>query len=141
MIRTFRLLWLILRRLHLKGFLIVLLSWYVIGCLLLWGLDPAITNVGDAFWFGFILVTTIGFGDFTVTTWAARLVAALLGVYGDFAILFLTGVVTSWFCETFEEQKGKSLARYLDQLEHLDELDDESLRQVAEKTRSFKKEG
>lgn len=140
MIRTFRLFWLILKRLHLKGFLMGLGAWYVAGCLLLWAFDPSISNMGDAFWFGFILITTIGFGDFTVTTWPARIVAVLLALYGDFAVLFLTGAVTSWFCETFEEQKGESLTRYLDQLAHLDELDDKQLKEVAQKTRKFKKE-
>lgn len=82
MIRGFQLFWLILERLHLKKFLFVFLLWYVIACTLLWILDPAITTLGDGFWFGFILVTTIGFGDFTVTTLPARIVAGSWGSTG-----------------------------------------------------------
>lgn len=138
MIRGFQLFWLILERLHLKKFLYVFLAWYVVACVLLWILDPGIQSLGDAFWFGFILVTTIGFGDFTVTTLPARIVAGLLGLYGDLVITFLTGAITSWFYEKFESFRGRSVGQFVTQLEHMDQLSDEELRQVAAHARSMK---
>ncbi|WP_294729582.1 potassium channel family protein [uncultured Faecalibaculum sp.] len=138
MIRGFQLFWLILERLHLKKFLFVFLLWYVIACTLLWILDPAITTLGDGFWFGFILVTTIGFGDFTVTTLPARIVAGILGLYGDLVITFLTGAITSWFYEKFQGFQGHSVGAFVNQLEHMDQLSDEELREVAAKAKALR---
>ncbi len=185
MIRSLQLFWLILERLHLKKFLFVFLLWYVIACILLWILDPGITTLADGFWFGFILVTTIGFGDFTVTTlparivagilglygeildpgittladgfWfgfilvttigfgdftvttlPARIVAGILGLYGDLVITFLTGAITSWFFEKFQAFRGHSVGAFVTQLEHMDELSDEELQQVADKAKALR---
>ncbi|WP_300970627.1 potassium channel family protein [Faecalibaculum rodentium] len=138
MIRSLQLFWLILERLHLKKFLFVFLLWYVIACILLWILDPGITTLADGFWFGFILVTTIGFGDFTVTTLPARIVAGILGLYGDLVITFLTGSITSWFFEKFQAFRGHSVGAFVTQLEHMDELSDEELQQVADKAKALR---
>lgn len=138
MIRGFQLFWLILERLHLKRFLFVFLLWYIVACTLLWILDPSIKTLADGFWFGFILVTTIGFGDYTVVTLPARIVAACLGLYGDLVITFLTGAITSWFFEKFSAFRGHSVGQFVNQLEHMDELSDEELRQIAQKARDLK---
>ncbi len=138
MIRSLQLFWLILERLHLKKFLFVFLLWYVIACILLWILDPDITTLADGFWFGFILVTTIGFGDFTVTTLPARIVAGILGLYGDLVITFLTGAITSWFFEKFQAFRGHSVGAFVTQLEHMDELSNEELQQVADKAKALR---
>ena len=103
-----------------------------------WILDPGITTLADGFWFGFILVTTIGFGDFTVTTLPARIVAGILGLYGDLVITFLTGAITSWFFEKFQAFRGHSVGAFVTQLEHMDELSDEELQQVADKAKALR---
>lgn len=138
MIRSFRLFWLIIKHLNLTRFFAVFVGWYVISSVLLWVLDPSIQTLGDGFWFAFILVTTIGFGDYTVAAWPARIVAVLLGLYGDLVIIFLTGTVTSWFYEKYEEIRGLSLARFMDQLEHLDQLSDDELDEVAQTAKKLR---
>ena len=41
-----------------------------------------ITNFGDALWYCFSIVTTIGFGDLTAVTVPGRIISVILGLYG-----------------------------------------------------------
>lgn len=113
------------RSLHLKKILLGLVLVYIVCSLLLWQLDPAIETVGNGFWFGFILITTIGFGDYTVTTMPARIVAMILGLYGDLTIIFITGIMTSWIYERWQDSKDTSITQVMYQLENLPDLSDE----------------
>lgn len=108
-------------------FLIGFLVFYVISCLLMFLLDPSLTTLGDAFWFGFMLVTTIGFGDFTVISMPARIIAAMLAVYGIMIIAFICGVGSTYLLESLRSKRNESVSDMLWQLEHLDKLSDEQI--------------
>lgn len=64
------------------------------------GIDGSnIHNAGDALWWAFVTITTVGYGDFYPVTYEGRIVAAVLmtagvGLFGTF-----TGFVASWFLE------------------------------------------
>ncbi len=125
--KEFELFWLIFRRTHMNQFLIGFLVFYVISCLLMFLLDPSLTTLGDAFWFGFMLVTTIGFGDFTVISMPARIIAAMLAVYGIMIIAFICGVGSTYLLESLRSKRNESVSDMLWQLEHLDKLSDEQI--------------
>ena len=125
--KEFELFWLIFRRTHMNQFLIGFLVFYVISCLLMFLLDPSLTTLGDAFWFGFMLVTTIGFGDFTVISLPARIIAAMLAVYGIMIIAFICGVGSTYLLESLRSKRNESVSDMLWQLEHLDKLSDEQI--------------
>lgn len=125
--KEFELFWLIFRRTHMNQFLIGFLVFYVISCLLMFLLDPSLTTLGDAFWFGFMLVMTIGFGDFTVISMPARIIAAMLAVYGIMIIAFICGVGSTYLLESLRSKRNESVSDMLWQLEHLDKLSDEQI--------------
>ena len=125
--KEFELFWMIFRRTHMNQFLIGFLVFYVISCLLMFLLDPSLTTLGDAFWFGFMLVTTIGFGDFTVISMPARIIAAMLAVYGIMIIAFICGVGSTYLLESLRSKRNESVSDMLWQLEHLDKLSDEQI--------------
>ncbi|WP_372171412.1 potassium channel family protein, partial [Vibrio sp. 10N.222.49.C9] len=59
--------------------------------------DSNIHSAGDALWWSFVTITTVGYGDFYPVTTQGRLVAAILmtagvGLFGTF-----TGLVANWF--------------------------------------------
>lgn len=118
---------LILKQTRTGKFLLSFAAVFVLCTLAMWMLDPSIKTLGDAIWFGFMLVTTTGFGDLTVTTPAARIVAAILGLYGVLTIGFICGVGTSWLFEKFRAGRNDSVSMMLYQLEHLDTLSDEQI--------------
>jgi hypothetical protein len=130
----------IIRRLHLGKFILSFFIWYVIACFLLYVLDPSITSLGTAYWFGFILAATIGFGDYTVTAPLARLVAASLGLYGVLTINLVTGIVTSWFFEQHQKSQGQSASHFLMKAGKLDKLKPDELKSLAQQTKQWKKD-
>ena len=56
-----------------------------------------ITSYGDAVWWGFVTVTTVGYGDFTPVTVGGRAIAVLIMFTGAAAVGAVTAAVASRF--------------------------------------------
>jgi voltage-gated potassium channel len=59
--------------------------------------DATITTFGDALWWAFTTITTVGYGDRYPVTGQGRLVAVLLMVAGIALLGTVTAAVASWF--------------------------------------------
>ena len=59
--------------------------------------DATITTYGDALWWAFTTITTVGYGDRYPVTGEGRLVAVLLMVAGIALLGTVTAAVASWF--------------------------------------------
>jgi len=73
-----------------------------------------ITTLGDAIWWSFTTVTTVGYGDYYPVTTAGRLVAVALSLVGIALIGSITAAIASWFVEQAKiertaEQAGTEL--------------------------------
>ena len=100
--------------------------------------EPNIEDFGNAMWFLFQVVTTIGLGDFTANSFVGRTAAVILSVYSVFYIALLTGAVVSFCSERMRARRNESVAHFLDQLEHLPELSDEELVRLSEQVKKRK---
>ncbi len=125
----------ILRQTKTVHFLVSFVVVFTVLILLIWLVDPNIKTLSDAIWFGFMLVTTTGFGDLTVSSLAGRMLAVILGLYGILAIGFITGVGASWLFEKVRENGSGSVASMVYQLEHLDELSDAQISKLSDQLR------
>ena len=65
--------------------------------------DDNITNFGDALWYSFAIVTTIGLGDKYPVSLVGRLVSVFLGIYGILVVAIITSIIVNFYNET----KGK----------------------------------
>ena len=54
---------------------------------------------GDALWYCFAVVTTIGFGDLVAKTIIGRLITVILSVYGIVAVAVLTSIIVNFYNE------------------------------------------
>lgn len=61
--------------------------------------DALITNVGDGWWWAFVSMTTVGYGDYYPITATGRLVAVGLMLAGIAVIGSVTGMFASWMVE------------------------------------------
>lgn len=61
--------------------------------------EDSINEYGDALWYAFALVTTIGFGDITATSLIGRILSVFLGIYGIVVVAIITSVIVNFYGE------------------------------------------
>lgn len=86
------------------------------------GPDANIVSAGDAMWWAFARITTVGSGDRYPTTGEGRMVAVLLmsadvGLFGTFS-----GFLASWFIGEEEKAENAELVQIRGELERVREL-------------------
>lgn len=64
-----------------------------------------ITNIGDAWWWAFATITTVGYGDYYPVTRAGRLVAVVLMGCGVALLGSVTALLASWLVEQVTTSK------------------------------------
>lgn len=107
------------------------LVFYLIDCFFLYLLDPALDNYLDALWMGFSISTTIGLGDYTVTTAAARVCAILLGVYGCVIEAYIPGLIASYYLQNLSAKRNRIVNAHMDELKRLDTMSAEEKKNLS----------
>lgn len=77
-----------------------------------------IQNLGDALWWAFVTITTVGYGDYFPITFEGRAVAVALMVGGIALIGIVTATLASWIVEKVSVE-AKSAAATEQQVEQL----------------------
>jgi voltage-gated potassium channel len=60
-----------------------------------WAADAEITKGADAFWWAFVTITTVGYGDFTPVTFPGRVLAVVLMTFGIGVFAVLTSFMAA----------------------------------------------
>lgn len=83
--------------------------------------DANITSGGDALWWAFATITTVGYGDRFPVTLEGRLIAAMLMAAGVALFGTLSGLVASWFLHGGRppDESEPDLSRLEGQVAHL----------------------
>ena len=100
--------------------------------------EPNIDGIYDSLWYCFATVTTIGYGDFVAITGIGRVLTVFLGIYGIVVITICTGVVLNYFAEVQKLKYNESVANFIYQLEHLDQLSKEELKELSKRVKKRK---
>lgn len=131
----FRTIWPIIRAAGLVPWTIMFVILFLIATAFVSFFEPGLRDFGDAAWLMFQVVTTIGLGDFTCTTFVGRIFTVLLSLYSVFFLALITGAVVSYCSERMKARRGESVAYFIDQLEHLPELSHDELVELSEKVK------
>lgn len=92
--------------------------------------EPEVKTYGDALWYAFSVITTIGFGDYYAVTAVGRICTVVLGLYGILIVALIPGVVVSYYLEFIQNKMDETAGVFL---EKLDQLSKEELRDISEK--------
>ena len=117
--------------------LVTFIVLFLVASILVAAFEPGVGGFGNAAWLMFQVVTTIGLGDYTCVSVVGRVVAIVLSVYSVFFLALITGAVVSYCQERMRAQRNESVAKFIDQLEHLPELSHEELVALSEKVKKF----
>lgn len=105
---------------------------YFLDCLVLWLCDPHVPSYGDALWLGFNIFTSIGLGDYTVTTLAARIAAVLLGVYGAVIAAYLPGLCASAYFDQISRKQKAAFQNHQQELSNVAKMSHEEKAKLAQ---------
>ena len=94
--------------------------------------EPSL-GFGSSAWLCFQAISTIGFGDVTVTAGISRVAIVVLSLFSIIYLAVITGVVVAYCNEILKSRVNSSLAAHLSDLENLDKLSPEELRELSNK--------
>lgn len=129
--KKLKLLWQVLRYTGTDRIVSGFIIFYFIATFLILLSEPTITNYGDAMWFTFVTFTTIGYGEIVVNGLAARIITALLALYGIIVVALIPGVLVSYFTEIKSVKQNDTIMQFLNKLEKLPELTKEELEAIS----------
>lgn len=110
---------------------------FFLSAAVIWLREPGMHSYGDALWYCYAVVTTIGFGDVVAQSFLSRVLSVLLSVSAALVIALITGVVVNYYNQISALRQKETLAAFVDKLEHLPELPPEELEQISLRVREF----
>ncbi len=135
--KKIRILRAVLRKTHADKIIAGFLGFFFLCALIVLLVEPDIARYGDALWYCYSVVSTVGFGDFVAATFIGKLCSVLLTVYSLFVIAIATGVVVSFYQNLVEQQRKETTTQFLDKLERLPELSKEELQEISDKVKKW----
>lgn len=136
--KKLKLLWFILKSCNADKMLISFLGFIFLISLIFISIEPDINSYGDAIWYCFSIVTTIGFGDIYAVTLVGRVFTVVLGIYSIFVVALLSGVTASYFIEIQKIRASESVVMFMEKLENLENLSREELAEISSKVKTRK---
>ena len=90
-------------------------------------------SFGDSAWLCFQAISTIGFGDMIVSAGVSRIAIVVLSLFSIIYLAVITGVVVAYCTEMMKHRSDASVAAHLSDLENLDKLSPEELKELSAK--------
>lgn len=130
--RRLRILNAIMKRTHMYPIIMSFLVFVFIDAFIILMAEPGIASYGDALWYCYVVMATVGFGDLVAVTFVGRIASVLITIYALFVFAMATGVVVNFHAQLIEIQQKNTLAAFADRMQHLPELSKEELAQISE---------
>jgi len=126
----------IMKRTRMYPIIISFLLFVLVDALVIQLAEPGITSYGDALWYCYVVMATVGFGDIVAVTFIGRIASVLITIYALFVFAMATGVVVNFHSQLIEIQQKNTLAAVANKFEHLPEMSKEELREFADRAKS-----
>lgn len=91
--------------------------------------EPSITSYVDSLWYSFSVITTIGFGDVTVSTTLGRILSVILGICGIVVVALFTSIIVNFYNEMNKKRDEAEMRRVMKKIEELEKLEKEEDKQ------------
>lgn len=128
----------ILNRTHADKMLISFFIFLLLDAVLIYATEPSFETYGDALWYCYAVITTIGFGDLVVTTAIGKFFTIILSIYAIIVIGIVTGIIVNFYTEILKLQQEESMSVFLEKAEHLSDLSKEELDELSHRISQFR---
>ena len=135
--KRLRVLHTIMKRTHMYPIIVGFLMFILVDALVIQLVEPGINSYGDALWYCYVVMNTIGFGDIVAVTFIGRLASVLISIYALFVFAMVTGVVVNYHGQLIALQQKHTLSELSDKLQRLPEMTKEELQEVSDRARSL----
>ena len=85
--------------------------------------EPNIESYVDALWYSFSVITTIGFGDVSVTTTLGRILSVFLGISGIIVVALFTSFIVNFYNEMSRRREERDLQKLIEETEKLEKIE------------------
>lgn len=130
--KRLRILNFIMKRTHMYPIIMSFLGFIFVDAFVILMAEPGITSYGDALWYCYVVMATVGFGDLVAVTFIGRIASVLITIYALFVFAMATGVVVNFHAQLIEAKQKETLAAFVDKMQHLPELSKKELTQISE---------
>lgn len=86
--------------------------------------EPNIESYVDALWYSFAVITTIGFGDVSVTTTLGRILSVFLGISGIIVVALFTSFIVNFYNEMSRRREERGLQKLIEETEKLEKIEE-----------------
>lgn len=128
----------ILKRTKADRIILSFIIFFFLDALFILIVEPGLNNYGDALWYCYAVLSTVGFGDIVITTFLGKLASVILTVYSLVVIAIFTGVIVNFYTQVIQNHQKNTLAAFADKLEHLPELSKEELHELSKDIKKFR---
>ncbi len=108
----------VLSRNHLGTTLLVALVFTLMAGMLITGIDPNIEDIWEGFWWAWVTVATVGYGDIVPTNTAGKIFGAVVILFGVGFFSLLTASFSAYFVSRgeieIEEEEAEEIYRLKD---------------------------
>lgn len=135
--KRLRILNFILKRTHTYPIIFGYVVFLLIDAFIIQVFEPDINTYGDALWYCYAVLSTVGFGDLVAQTVVGKIGSVILTIYTLFVFAIATGVVVNFHSQLIQIRQKETLAAFIDKIERLPDLSREELEEMSERAKAF----
>ena len=105
----------------LLGLVLLILSFSLVFFMI----EDQMNSYGDALWYSFCIVTTIGLGDITCGTVVGRVLSVVLGIYGIVVVALITSIIVNFYGEASKRHYQEEHAEQIEEKKEEKKTDEE----------------
>ena len=87
--------------------------------------EPDMTSYVDSLWYSFSVITTLGFGDVSVTTTFGRILSVILGISGIAVVALFTSFIVNFYNEMNKRRDEKKIDKIVEKVEEIEKIEEE----------------
>lgn len=118
----------------LRTLTIILIVYMVISSIILFTIDDSFLSIFDSFWYNLVTITGVGYGDYTPSSSAGKIIGMLTIIIGVLFISVFTAAMSALYMEQPEEETRNTVEKHMENVRKENEDLKEELNQIRDET-------